>query len=254
MALSDLVTPLKRQTLSANVYEQLKELVVSGQMMPGEQISLRSTALALGVSVMPVREAMQRLVAEQALELTPNRALRVPTMTVSQFREITTIRVNLEGLATEQSAVSISEAGLREVMQWHDRFAAEMAAAQPDGSRLVTFNKELHFAVYAGAQMPMLRHMIEALWLRVGPILNHDLRAGSRRIAERVAVTHHTALVQALARRDGVGAREALQCDIRSAAEFIISAGVLLSSDTPPGAEPAVASTPSRRAKAVAGR
>ena len=58
MELSDLVTPLKRQTLSANVYDQLRDLVMSGQMMPGEQISLRSAAAALGVSVMPVREAM----------------------------------------------------------------------------------------------------------------------------------------------------------------------------------------------------
>lgn len=254
MALSELVTPLKRQTLSANVYEQLKELVMSGQMMPGEQISLRSAAMALGVSVMPVREAMQRLVAEQALEVTPNRALRVPTMTVSQFREITTIRVNLEGLATEQAAASISEAELRKVLQWHDRFSAEMSAARPDGSRLITFNKELHFAIYAAAKMPMLLHMIEALWLRIGPILNHDLRAGSRRIAEQVAVTHHTALVEALARRDGAGARGALQGDIGSAAEFIISAGVLLAADTLPTGETAASPAPPRRRKAAANR
>lgn len=97
MELSDLVTPLKRQTLSANVYDQLRDLVMSGQMMPGEQISLRSAAAALGVSVMPVREAMQRLVAEQALELTPSRTLRVPRMTAAQFKEITVIRTNLEG-------------------------------------------------------------------------------------------------------------------------------------------------------------
>ena len=98
MAINELVTPLKRQTLSSDVYAQLRELLITGQMIPGEQISLRTTASALGVSVMPVREAVHRLVAEQALELTPNRALRVPLMTESAFREITRIRVNLEGL------------------------------------------------------------------------------------------------------------------------------------------------------------
>src|SRR5256885_7031933 len=77
MAINELVTPLKRQTLSSDVYAQLRELLITGQMIPGEQISLRTTASALGVSVMPVREAVHRLVAEQALELTPNRALRV---------------------------------------------------------------------------------------------------------------------------------------------------------------------------------
>ncbi|CAE6723014.1 MULTISPECIES: GntR family transcriptional regulator [Paraburkholderia] len=85
---------------------------MSGQMMPGEQFSLRCTAMALGASVMPVREAMQRLVAEQALGVTSSRAMRVPTMTDSQFREITRIRINVEGLATEQAASSWTDAGV----------------------------------------------------------------------------------------------------------------------------------------------
>ena len=53
----------------------------------------------------------------------------------------------------------------------------------------------------------MLFKMIEALWLRIGPILNYDLRSGSRRIEERVAVSHHAALVKALQQRDGAAAR-----------------------------------------------
>ena len=228
MELSDLVTPLKRQTLSANVYDQLRDLVMSGQMMPGEQISLRSAAAALGVSVMPVREAMQRLVAEQALELTPSRTLRVPRMTAAQFKEITVIRTNLEGLATEAAAAAVGTVALREIAECHDAFVAEMKAASPDGSRLVTFNKEFHFAVYAAADMPMLLQMIEALWLRIGPILNYDLRAGSRRVGEKTGVVHHAALLAALKRRDGAKARAALEGDIRSAAEFILSAGVLV--------------------------
>lgn len=248
MSLSDLVIPLKRQTLSANVYEQLKELVMTGQMMPGEQISLRSAAAALGVSVMPVREAMQRLVAEQALELTPNRALRVPTMTCAQFREITTIRINLEGLATELAAASISDLALRDVAQWHDKFAAEMKASKPDGARLISFNKEFHFSVYTAAGMPMLLQMIESLWLRIGPILNYDLRSGSRRVDEQVAVHHHAAWLSALKKRDGTAARMALQGDIESAAEFIISAGVLVSADAP---APAPRATLAKKAKAA---
>lgn len=231
MSLTELVTPLKRQTLSGDVYAQLRELLMTGRMMPGEKISLRSTATALGVSVMPVREAVHRLVAEQALELTPNRALRVPMMTVSQFREITSIRVNLEGLATEQATQHLGDAAIQHIMALHDRFAEEMARPKPDSSRLIAFNKELHFAVYTGADMPMLLHMIEALWLRIGPILNYDLRSGSRRVGEQVAVNHHARLVEALKRRDGAAARTALQGDIESAADYIVSAGVLLAAD-----------------------
>src|SRR5256885_3153727 len=73
-----------------------------------------------------------------------------------------------------------------------------MASAVPDGARLIAFNKDFHFAVYSAAGMPMLLQMIEALWLRIGPILNHDMRSGSRRVSEQVAVGHHARLVEAL--------------------------------------------------------
>lgn len=228
MPITDLVTPLRRQTLSGDVYQQLRELVMAGRMMPGEQVSLRSVAAALNVSVMPVREAMQRLVAEQALEVTPNRAVRVPRMSATQFLEITTIRVDLEGLATDHAAARMDAARLQVIVRWHEEFAAEMRKRRPDGTRLIDLNKELHFAIYRAAAMPTLLHMIESLWLRIGPILNYDLRSGSRRIDEAVAVAHHARLVEALASGDGAAARAALKGDIDSAAEFIVTAGVLV--------------------------
>lgn len=234
MPVTNLVQPLKRQTLSADVYGQFKDLLISGRLMPGEQISLRNMAEALGVSVMPVREAVQRLAAEQALELSPNRTLRVPTMSVSQFREITTIRMNLEGIATAAAATGMQTSEVQDVVLWHERFTHEMAKKQPDGSRLISFNKELHFAIYRGARMPVLLQLIEAMWLRIGPILNYDLRSGPTRVGERVALSHHASLVEAIRKHDGEAARKALQADISSAADFIISAGALLASDQPP--------------------
>lgn len=233
MPVTSLVTPLRRQTLSADVYEQFKELLISGRIMPGEQISLRNMAEALGVSVMPVREAVQRLAAEQALELSPNRTLRVPTMSVSQFREITSIRMNLEGLSTAAAATAMDNTEIQQVLLWHDRFTHEMAKKQPDGSRLISFNKELHFAIYRGARMPVLLQLIEALWLRIGPVLNYDLRSGPTRAGERAALSHHASLVDAIQRHDSEAARKAVQADISSAADFIISVGALVAADQP---------------------
>lgn len=233
MSVSQLLTPLKRQTLSADVYEQFKELLISGRMMPGEQISLRGMAEALGVSVMPVREAVQRLTAEQALELTPNRTLRVPQMSVSQFREITSIRKNLEGLAAATAAARLKKEDCHHINLLHDSFTREMNHDIPDGSRLISLNKELHFAIYQGAEMPVMMQLIEALWLRIGPILNYDLRSSSVRINQRTALAHHASLVESIMKRDEKGARHALEADIQTAADFIISAGVLVSADKP---------------------
>ncbi len=231
MDLSKLVTPLTRQTLSGDVYNQLSELLMSGRVMPGEQLSLRTIAEGLGVSVMPVREAVHRLLSEKALVLLPNRVLKVPTMTVSQFREITKIRIHLESLAVSQAAKLVDERALTEIRFAHERFAKEMSAKKPHESNLIALNKELHFAIYRQAQMPMLLEMIESLWLRIGPILNYDFRSGSARMTEHVSVAHHERIVDCLMRRDTVGASQALAGDLQGAADFIVSAGVLLSDD-----------------------
>ena len=235
MAVTHLLTTLKRQTLSADVYEQFKELLISGRMMPGEQISLRGMAEGLGVSVMPVREAVQRLTAEQALELTPNRSLRVPQMSVSQFREITSIRKNLEGLAAATAAQCLSDEDTQKIVMWHESFVREMKNETPDGARLISLNKELHFAIYRGAKMPVMMQLIEALWLRIGPILNYDMRSGPVRVNQRTALTHHASMVESILKKDVEGARQALEADIQSAADFIISVGVLVSADAPSG-------------------
>ena len=233
MTISELVTPLKRRTLGADVYVQLRELLISGRMMPGEQLSLRSTAEALGVSVMPVREAMQRLVAEQALEVGPSRVIRIPMMAASQFREITSIRVKLEGYATEQACKLITDSTWSHIVALHEGFAREMAMPSPDGSRLISLNKEFHFAIYQAAEMPMLLRLIQTLWLRIGPILNYDLRTVTRRVPGGAAVDHHAELVEALRRKNVEAARAALQKDIESAADYLVSAGVLVVADAP---------------------
>ena len=239
--INELVTPLQRQTLSMDVYEQLKELLMSGKMMPGQQISLRSTAEALNVSVMPVREAIQRLAAEKALEYGPNRTIRVPTMTVSQFREFSSIRIILEGFATEQACARMNKRHLAKIEALGFEFNHELEQSNPDGTKLIGINEDLHFAIYRASEMPMLLQLIEALWLRVGPILNYDLRSGSKRLEPQVigdhharlenTLGHHGQLIKALKTRDAEMAKTALKTDIENAVEFIISSGTLVVSD-----------------------
>ena len=84
----NLVEPLDRQTLGERAYAKLADLLISGRLAPGEKLSLRAAADVLGVSIMPVREAVSRLVADKALEVTPNRAVRVPLLSAAQFRDL----------------------------------------------------------------------------------------------------------------------------------------------------------------------
>ena len=102
----NLVEPLDRQTLGERAYAQLADLLISGRLAPGEKLSLRAAADVLGVSIMPVREAVSRLVADKALEVTPNRAVRVPLMSAAQFRDLTKVRIAIEGHAAAQAAAA----------------------------------------------------------------------------------------------------------------------------------------------------
>ena len=162
-------------------------------------------------------------------------------MTVSQFRETTSIRITIEGFAAEQACPRINARALAEIEALDARFNDELEQDNPDGTRLISINKELHFAIYRASEMPLLLQLIEVLWLRIGPILNYDLRTGSKRLEARTirdhrtrlvkTLSHHGQLVEAIRAGNAEGAKAALRGDIENAAEFIISSGTLVISD-----------------------
>lgn len=201
---------------------QIKDLLLSGHLMPGEQLSLRSTALALGVSVMPVREAVNQLVADHALEVTPNRAVRVPVMTGEQFSEVTQIRLEIESYAVAQACAHITPDTVKKL----EALNLQLAAAMEDGTdtdNIVAFNKDFHFTVYRASTMPMLVRIIETLWLRIGPILNYDLRNGSERTINKTAAGHHAKMIDGLKNGNAQMAIQGLRDDINSAYEHIMA-------------------------------
>lgn len=216
--------PIVHQTLSAKVYQDLREMIISGQLQPGERLTLAGMAAALGTSAMPVREAINKLAADEALEILPNKSVRVPVMTRARFQELVVIRLVVEGLAVETAAKWITAEQLTRLAGLEQAFSTEIALAEPDVNQLIHINKQLHFTAYAAAQMPALSSLIEGLWLRIGPVLNLDLRnSRSRRRSDPPAVKAHRALLEALRAGDGAAAKAALAMDINNAAEVILS-------------------------------
>ncbi|NRP72167.1 HTH-type transcriptional regulator McbR [Ensifer psoraleae] len=217
---------LERVTLGERVYSELRQLLMAGKLVPGEKLSLRSVAEALGVSMMPVREAVARLVAEGALTVLPNRAVSVPPMTQSKLRELMRIRIEIEGFAAQEAAVACSGAALKRISDLDAAFRAAVLAQDADVEQALRLNKEFHFAVYEATRLPILTSIIESLWLKIGPVINLDLRT-SQRLTTGGAEQYHGALVAALSSRDGKAARKALAGDIRSSSEFILATGKL---------------------------
>ena len=214
-------------TLSGQVHGQLAELLVSGVVEPGEKLSLRTVAERLGVSIQPVREAVSRLINDQALEVLPNRAVRIPLMSLGQFHELTTIRIVIEGFAVERAAQLRSAADLVAMRRHDAAFRKECRSKAPDVAAAVAANQAFHFAMYRAAGLPALVSIIGGLWLRIGPVLNLDMRSSSARLRIGRAERCHARMLTAIARRRPAAARSALVADIAGAARYIESRGVL---------------------------
>ena len=223
----NLVEPLDRQTLGERAYAKLADLLISGRLAPGEKLSLRSAADMLGVSIMPVREAVSRLVADRALEVMPNRAVRVPLMSAAQFRDLTKVRIAIEGHAAAQATQHRDNNDLLSIARAEEAMRAESQSATPDLPRAVELNKTFHFAIYEASHSPILVEIIRALWLKAGPVINLDLRANPDRLAKGDAIRCHAEVRNAIAAGDGAAAREGIAADISGAADFILSRGGL---------------------------
>ena len=214
-------------TLGTQVLAHLRTQLITGLLAPGDKLPLRPLALQLGVSMQPVRDAVSRLVAERALEVTPKRSVQVPLMRLAQFKELTTIRLGVEGFAAEHAARHRGGAERAALRRHEAAFRRQSQRAAPDVDAAIVANANLHFAIYRAAGMPALVGIIEGLWLRIGPVLNLDMRGGTGRLASGTAMNCHAALLAAIERGDAAGARDALLEDIRNTADFIEARGVL---------------------------
>jgi DNA-binding GntR family transcriptional regulator len=209
--------PVEHQTLRDNAYAQLREALMTGLFEPGQHLTIRGLAAALGVSPTPIREALRRLAAERAIEAEPNRWMRIPVLSAIQLAELRAIRVALEGLAAAEAAQRITEEELEEVR----RLEAAIVALRPSGERkqMIPLISRLHFAIYRASGMPDLVRIIESLWLRSAPYSNL-LFPGYTRI-ERGRL--RAEVIAALERRDAAAARSFIEADIGGALDYLIS-------------------------------
>jgi DNA-binding GntR family transcriptional regulator len=211
------IKPLVNDNLSARAYVSLREALIDGDFHPGQRLVMQDLAERLGTSVTPVREACLRLVSEQGLEIRSGRFITVPDLTLARYLEIRTVRLALEGLATELAAQHVHAADLDRLAEVHRRF--ETASHKSDNRAAIRLNREFHFGVYRLSQMTILFGHIESLWVSMGPIL---------KVYYEQAATHylnadeHVNVMNALRQGDGPAARAALERDIVRGGEGLL--------------------------------
>ncbi|MCD4547923.1 GntR family transcriptional regulator, partial [Burkholderia pseudomallei] len=204
---------IEQETMTDKVYQQLREALMSGRFAPGQALSLRSVAEAVGSSTMPVRAALTRLRAERALADGPNRALVVPPMTIEMLDELRDVRIALEGCVAERAATRMSVSQIAEVRRICEAMNAHVEAGR--SRAYLQSNFAFHSAIYAHGASENTLAIIRNLWMRIGPFLNMIALDVPHM---RRSMDAHRAIVDALERRDGAGARAGIALDIGGAA------------------------------------
>ena len=212
-AIADGFETVERRTLQEQIYRQLRQGIMSGRFRPGQSLSTRAVAEAVGVSVMPVRDALRRLEVENALVVGHNRMLQVPRLDAETLGEISAMRVALEGLAVERAVDSIAPDAI-------DRLGTlcrtmEEGVCEEDADAYLDANWAFHSLLYRSGAGAILLSAIEGLWLRMGPYFR--LFAAERKHLD-TAMRCHRAIVDALRCKDEAAARRAVVADIEAAA------------------------------------
>ncbi|MDX1725466.1 MAG: GntR family transcriptional regulator [Pseudomonas sp.] len=204
--------------LQEQLYQRIRSDLLAGRFQPGERLKIRDLAVVWGTSPMPVRAALQRLVAEGALEGEPQRSVRVPTMTRERFQQIIQVRLNLEGLAVELAAARLDGA---EIDLLHGcLLRMEQALERRDVAAYLQDNSLFHLSLYRACANPILLRMIESLRLQIGPFFN-------RLFSDSTQLLHlndfHEATFNALQAGDGKAARAAMERDLSYFDEYLLN-------------------------------
>jgi DNA-binding GntR family transcriptional regulator len=199
------IPSLVRQSLGDEVHSVLRQMILQGQLEPGDKVVERRFAQALGVSATPVREALHRLESEGLVETRTGYSTRVALMTAEDLGGMLPVVTVLEGLSARLATLRLNETDLEQLESLVDAMAEH--GRQGELQKLVEADAAFH---------ELLLECTENRWLKR---VLRDLRAQLERFeylffssspALRTSVKQHKALVRALRSRAPKAAQEAM--------------------------------------------
>jgi DNA-binding GntR family transcriptional regulator len=205
------------EPLRDQVLQRCRMMLMAGHVVPGQKLPLRPLAEEFNTSLMPVRDALNRLVADGALELASNRTIRVPVMSDERLLELHEIRRALEGLAAQYATPNLSASSLGRLQELIREM--EQALGREDYDSYISSHYSFHFTIYGAAGRPSLLGMIDMLWLQVGPWFRQGIGEANGQIGNPNA--GHERIVAALTARDPVAVKAAIEQDVFLNVDYI---------------------------------
>jgi DNA-binding GntR family transcriptional regulator len=178
-----------RSPLRERVYEKLEELIIYGTLAPGEHLVEATIAKRLGVSRIPVREALQFLHRDGWVDLRPRQGAFVHRPTLEEVEDAFSVRTILE---VESARLAASSARRDSVQTLNDIvIAGTEALARADDRELVLLNSRFHAQVTSAGGNRVLESLIASLDKRIrwyfAPVVRYRAAESWKEHAEIVA-------------------------------------------------------------------
>ncbi len=224
------VPPLITRTLSDEVAERLRDAIRSGSIPPGSRLVEQEVAEQLGVSRVPVREAIQMLVDEGMVRKSPHRGAFVFLPTRNEIDEISSLRVVLECFVVErviQNWNAAHEEALRGIV-------AAMRVGMQEGNYHVIYEQDyaFHRTLWEIADHSILIEVVSSLRARLSRFLYEAASALSQQHAHR-HVDSHDELINILKSGDVAAAQAEITQHILAAKERVLTYCQVEASDLP---------------------
>lgn len=183
-------------TVQETVLRQLRKLILGGDLAPGSQILQQEVAVKLGVSRVPVRDALRTLEGQGLVTYSSHRGYYVRQVDLTELLEIQDVRDILEGEALRKAVGRVQESTFQEMQEHLD--AMTRAQDQEDWATWNDAHREFHFCLFAASGMRRLVRIIGQLWDASDIYRSYYMRTTDAR--SRTAREHHDLLAAAQCR------------------------------------------------------
>jgi DNA-binding GntR family transcriptional regulator len=200
---------------------QLEQLIMTGQLKPGQKLLETALSKRFGTSRAPLREAIRTLEARRLVQRTPFAGVCVVDLSVDEVEQLLITREALEGMASRQAAENMTLREARDLRALHEGLKKLVEAEGVDGAFRERKAYDLHLEIARGSRN---RFLADILCRDLYPLLGifRYRTARTRRGRFACATKEHSAIITAIERRQPDEAERLMRLHIARGRETLL--------------------------------
>lgn len=210
--------PQDRRTIAERVAERLRGLILSGDLPPGTPLRVNPLAERLGLSAMPVRDALRLLEVERLVESRPRRGAYVSALSTEDIEEVYAMRAALEGVCARRGAQMATAEDIEDLRTLFE--ALEDAAQADDLDGFIAADRAFHDHLYGLSDRVRIQRTLAELHARSRRYVAYVYRDWD---PPGVALEEHRRIFEAVERGDSLEAQRLTREHLERAAERLLA-------------------------------